>query len=209
MAECTMSQGKSSSITLFVDPSCPFAWISSQWLKEVQKETGAPYRLRLLSLSVVNQGRDIDQWYRQFNDRAWGPARVGAAVLSQYGQEAFRRFYEAVGMRIHIGGRDAGEEVLTESLAAGNMDRTMATAADDDSWDHQLKELTAAAVGPVNEDVGTPIIHAPEGAFFGPVLTSIPRGRDAVEIYEAVRALARHDSFVEYKRGRNGAVMTE
>ncbi|MFV0457622.1 MAG: disulfide bond formation protein DsbA [Actinomycetales bacterium] len=187
-------------VTLFVDPSCPFAWITSRWLLEVMAKGAATVRMELVSLSVINEGRELDDWYREFNDQAWGPARVAAALQSRTG--SFDSFYDAYGRMRHVEGRRDTRAMVTDALRVAGLDAGLDAAADDPSWDAVLRARTRLALEPVGEDVGTPIIHVEGEAFFGPVLTGIPRGQDAVDIFDAVVRLSRHRQFVEYKRGR-------
>ena len=88
-------------MVIYVDPCCPFAWITSCWMVQVASQRPVRLEHRLVSLSVINENRELDEWYRGFNDRAWGPARVLAAVHAGHGAEAATAFYEAFGNRFH------------------------------------------------------------------------------------------------------------
>ena len=186
-------------VTIHVDPSCPFAWITSRWLAEVEQAGRAQATYAIVSLSVVNDGRELDAWYREFNDKAWGPARVAAAVLDRHGEAGLRRFYEAFGTLHHV---DERQDALTEALARAGLEADLAEAATDSEWDDTLRRYTTAALAPVGADVGTPILHIGDAGFFGPILSSIPRGEDAVAIFDATVTLAGFAQFHEYKRGR-------
>lgn len=191
------------SCTLFVDPCCPHAWTTSRWLAEVEALRRVRVTLGLVSLSVVNEGRKLEDWYRQFNDLAWAPARVAAAVHQRHAAEGLRRFYESFGELRHVQ-RRRDDEVVSDALKGAGLDVGFAAAASDSSLDEALHAWTRAALDPVHADVGTPVIHLGGEAFFGPVLTSVPRGPAAVSVFDAVVALSRVPAFVEYKRGRPG-----
>lgn len=193
-------------VTIHVDPSCPFAWITSRWLAEVEasgRDVDVTYAL--VSLSVVNDGRDIDDWYRAFNDRAWAPARVAAAVLDAHGSTGLRAYYEAFGALHHVEGQ---RYAITEALERADLDTSFADVSHQTEWDDTLRTLTAQALEPVQADVGTPVLHVGAAGFFGPVLSAIPRGAAAVELFDATIALARHPEFLEYKRGRPATLST-
>ncbi len=194
-----MESNHRTAVTLHVDPSCPFAWITSRWLAEVEAAGRAAVTYALVSLSVINDGRDIEDWYRDFNDRAWGPSRVAAAVEERHGAEGLRAFYEAFGTLHHVEGR---RHEIAEALRQAGLEPGLAAAAEDSDWDERLRKLTELALAPVHEDVGTPVIHVGDAGFFGPVLSAIPRGDAAVELFDATITLARHPEFLEFKRGR-------
>jgi predicted DsbA family dithiol-disulfide isomerase len=195
---------------VYVDPSCPFAWITSRWLAEVEAQSGIDLQIRLLSLSVVNEHREIDGWYRGFNDHAWGPARVMAAVAAAHGTDAARRFYEAFGKRFHVEldtGDDADRDaVAAEALADAGLPASSIDAATDERWDDELRSLTRAALVAVGLDVGVPITVIDGVATSGPVLSEIPRGDAALALFNATRTLARHPGFVRIERQRIGAL---
>ena len=190
-------------VTVYVDPCCPFAWITSRWLVEVARQRPVTLDVRLVSLSVINEGRDLDDWYRAFNDRAWGPARVFAAVESEHGVAGARPFYDAFGRRFHVAGDEELGSVVPAALAACGLPPSLARAADDPRWDARLRATTDEALGPVGLDVGTPVIHLDGTAVFGPVLTSCPRGDDAVRLFDAVRTMLAQPAFSDIRRRRN------
>ncbi len=195
--------------TIFVDPTCPFAWITSQWLAEVEAQRGVQVTLELMSLSVVNKDRDLEPWYRDYNDRAWGPARVAAAILGTPRHAgAWARFYAAFGERRHVGGQRDDAENIARTLAELDLPPGLAEAAADPSWDADLGRRTAVATAPLAGDGGTPIVHVNGQAFFGPVLTEIPRGDAAVRLWQAVTVLAGTPGFSEIKGSRDGELRT-
>ncbi len=199
-------------VIVHVDPSCPFAWITSRWLAEVEGQRPLDLHLRLLSLSVVNEHREIDDWYRGFNDAAWAPARVMAAVVDAHGELAGRRFYEAFGTRFHVELDTADEvdrvAVAASALADAGLPDGLIDAAADAGWDEHLRTITRQALDPVGLDVGVPLVTVDGVAASGPVLSEIPRGDAAVALLDAVRTLAAQPGFVRLERRRDGDLHT-
>lgn len=197
-----METSQASDAVVFVDPQCPFAWITAQWLLEVARHTGIGVRIELMSLSCVNEGRDLDDWYRDYNEQAWRPARVAAALLASPARASWPRFYAAFGDRRHVQGmRDNGRN-LTRTLRELGLPAVLASQAENPAWDEDLRARTRAAVQPAGVDGGTPMVHVAERAFFGPVLTAVPRGPAAVRMWDAVRTLASTAAFAEIRGAR-------
>ncbi|HYO85801.1 MAG TPA: disulfide bond formation protein DsbA [Dermatophilaceae bacterium] len=196
-------------VKLFVDPTCPYAWITSRWLVEVADAGRIDLQLGLVSLAVINDGRDLDETYRGMMVQAWSPSRVALAVLTAHGPGGLRRFYDAYGRRRHVESAAHSRETLEAALLEAGQERGLADAGEDPGWDEQLRIMTAQAVDPVdNPDIGTPIVHLAGRSFFGPVFTWIPRGAEAVHVFEALLAMAGHPAFVELKRGRPDGPIT-
>ena len=186
-----------------MDPTCPFAWITAQWLAEVSALTGLQVRRRLMSLSVVNEGRELEEWYRAYNNSAWRPARVAAALLASPDAARWPEFYETFGNRRHVLRIRDDDTNLDATVAELDLPPALLDAADDPRWDGDLRRRTKAAVEPLHTPGGTPVLHLNGTAFFGPVLDGIPRGADAVAVWDALRVLAATPSFAEVKRGRS------
>ena len=197
---------------LYVDPSCPFAWITERWLSEVEQQRELDVTVRLLSLAVVNEHREIDPWYRGFNDAAWAPAPVMAAVVAGHGEAAGRRFYEAFGTRFHVelGTADGVDRVAVcrVALAATDLSAVLLAASGDHVWDEHLRTLTGEALAPVGLDVGVPVLLLDGVATSGPVLSAIPRGAAATELFDAVCTMSRLAAFVRFERQRVGSLQT-
>ncbi len=199
-------------VVVHVDPSCPFAWITSRWLAEVEGQRPIDLHIQLLSLSVVNEHRQLDDWYRGFNDAAWAPARVMAAVVDGHGELAGRRFYEAFGNRFHVELGTADEvdrvAVAAHALADADLPADLIDAATAARWDATLRTITRDALDPVGLDVGVPVVTVDGVSASGPVLSEIPRGDAAVALLDAVRTLAAQRGFVRFERQRVGELQT-
>ena len=186
------------------DPACPFAWITSRWILEVEKVRDIEVRWHVMSLAYLNQDKDISQDYRDFLSTAWQPVRVCVAVDQRHGQEKLAALYTALGTRRHNEGKDLTRETIEDALTAVGLPTSLADAMDDSSLDDAVAKSHHEGMDAVGDDVGTPTIHINGSAFFGPVLSKIPRGDDAGKIWDGAIAVASFPYFYELKRTRTG-----
>lgn len=200
--EQTVSKENVNKADFWFDPVCPFAWITSRWIGEVEQVRGIETTWHVMSLSVLNEGRDLPEDYRAMMDDSWGPVRVIIAAQELHGSSYVKPLYDAMGEQIHHEGNKDRASVIQKALAETGLPADLARFADSDHYDAHLRASHEAGISLVGQDVGTPVVAVNGTAFFGPVLTRIPRGEEAGKIWDATVTLAGYPHFFELKRSR-------
>ena len=185
------------------DPLCPFAWITSRWILEVEKVRDVDVQWHVMSLAYLNKDKDISPEYRELLRPAWGPVRVLIAAAQRHGDEVLFPMYNAFGERIHHRKETIDRAMIEAVLAEVGLEADLAEAMDDSSYDDDVAKSHRLGMDRVGNEVGTPTIAINEVAFFGPVLTRIPRGEEAGRLWDASVTLAAYPDFFELKRSRN------
>ncbi|MEV8632593.1 disulfide bond formation protein DsbA [Streptosporangium sp. NPDC051023] len=193
-------------VDLWFDPFCPFAWMTSRWLLEVEKVRPIEPRWHIMSLNILNKDKDVPDAYRELIAKAIGPVRVVAAVQERYDSETVGRLYTELGTRFHNQNRleelDKLRETVEEALEAAGLERDFADAMDSEEFDEILRASHDDGINRVGQEVGTPVIAVEGVAFFGPVISPAPKGEEAAKLWDGVRLVAGIDGFFELKRSR-------
>lgn len=206
-----MTQKSKTNVTMWFDPVCPWAWMASRWLLEVEKVRDIEVTWRLMSLQVLNEPKvdQLPEFYREqiASGQWWQPVRIVAAAEKQFGPQVVGPLYTALGTRFHNRGLDRSAELYGDALEEAGLPRDLAAAADSTDHDDAVRASHDEGIGLVGQEVGTPVIAAPgpdgeQVAFFGPVVTPAPKGEAAGRLWDGVLLVAGTDGFFELKRTR-------
>jgi 2-hydroxychromene-2-carboxylate isomerase len=194
-------------VQFWFDPVCPWAWITSRWMLEVEKVRPVHTDWRIMSLAYLNltqhEGKDLSEDYLERMGRAWGPVRVCAAAAQDAGPGVLGPMYTALGTRFHVQGRREDPEVIPEALAEAGLPASLASAAGSTELDEVIKASHHEAFDDVGLDVGTPVIRIRGRALFGPVITPAPKGEAAGQLWDGLVLVSQADGFFELKRTRD------
>ena len=185
------------------DPLCPWAWIASRWMLEVSEVRPIDVRWHIMSLAYLNEAKeDLSDQYREMLSTAWGPVRVVMAAAQAHGEDVKLPLYTALGNRFHLEKAPRDRETLVAALKEVGLPESLADAMDSTEFDDAIRAEHHAGMDQVGYDVGTPVISVNGIAFFGPVMSPIPRGEEAGKLWDGVVTVAAVDGFFELKRSR-------
>ncbi len=197
-----MPEESPNQLDFWFDPLCPWAWIASRWVLEVEKFRPVHARWHVMSLAVLNEGKDVPEKYKKFRAQAWGPVRVCIAAEQRFGPDVLLPLYTALGTRFHQDKAEPSRAAIEAALADAGLPAELADAMDDTSYDDALRASHHEGMDRVGYDVGTPVISVNGVSFFGPVVSPIPRGEVAARLWDGVLGVAGTDGFFELKRSR-------
>ena len=194
-------------VQFWFDPLCPWAWITSRWMLEVERVRPVRTDWRIMSLAYLNlvqhEGKGLSEEYQERMNRAWGPVRVCAAAAADAGPGVLGPLYTAIGTRLHNQGRREDPAIIPEALQEAGLPVWLADAAETDEFDAAIKKSHHEAFDQVGLDVGTPVVRIRGKALFGPVITPAPKGEAAGELWDGLVLVSKADGFFELKRSRD------
>jgi 2-hydroxychromene-2-carboxylate isomerase len=197
-----VSEQERTIVDFWFDPVCPWAWIASRWMHEVAKVRPVTTNWHVMSLSVLNEGRDLPERYQELMRTGWGPVRVCIAAEQEFGPDVLGPLYTALGTRLHHEKAPRDRATYEAALAEAGLPARLADAADTTEYDEALRASHKEGIERVGYDVGTPVISVNGLSVFGPVVSPIPRGEAAGRLWDGVLLIAGTDGFFELKRSR-------
>jgi protein-disulfide isomerase-like protein with CxxC motif len=198
-----MAEQQPTDVDFWFDPLCPWAWIASRWIKEVEQVRPVAVRWHVMSLAVLNENNtELPEQYREFMKTAWGPVRICVAAEEKFGPEVLGPLYTALGTRFHNEKAERDRATYEAALAEAGLPLELADAADSTEYDEALRASHSGGIDRVGYEVGTPIISVLGTSIFGPVVSPIPRGEAAAKLWDGVLLVAGTDGFFELKRSR-------
>ncbi len=193
----------SQQVDLWVDPACPWAWITSRWLLEAATVRDLEVRFHVMSLAVLNESPNLSQEDLDGLQALLRPVRVLIAAGQRHGAGIVEPLYSAMGTRRHVNNDRDWDNIIAQSLADVGLEIDLAAAANVTDFDEALRISHGAGMDPVGYDVGTPIIHVGDVAFFGPVVSPAPKGEEAGRLFDGVLSVVSFPGFYEIKRSRS------
>jgi 2-hydroxychromene-2-carboxylate isomerase len=197
-----MPEQEPTQVDFWFDPLCPWAWITSRWMLEVERVRPVVTSWHVMSLAVLNSGRELPEQYRELMAKAWGPVRVCIAAEQKYGPDVLLPLYTALGTRFHHEKADLDRATIEAALQDAGLPAELADAMDSTDYDEALRTSHAEGMDRVGYEVGTPVISVDGNSFFGPVVSPIPRGEAAARLWDGVLLVSGTDGFFELKRSR-------
>ena len=198
-----MTEQEPTRVDFWFDPICPWAWITSRWMLEVQQVRPVQVVWHVMSLAVLNGDKeDMPDRYRELMQSAWGPVRVLIAAEQAHGPEVLGPLYTALGTRFHLDKAPRDRETITAALAEAGLPASLADAMDSTEYDDAVRASHAEGIDRVGYEVGTPVISVNGASVFGPVISPIPRGEAAGKLWDGVQLVMATDGFFELKRSR-------
>jgi len=192
-------------VDFWFDPGCPWAWLSSRWVLDAAKVRDLDVTWRLLSLSLLNEGKEESEKARESHLRSHQQERVIAAARDAHGADVVLPLYTALGTSYHVDKTHRDRAVVESALLGAGLPADLAEALDEEKWDDAIRADHEEGIAKVGVDVGTPIIALADTAFFGPVVTPAPKGEDAGRLWDGVLLVARTPGFYELKRTRDAS----
>jgi hypothetical protein len=206
-ADVTTQTDSRESVQFWFDPLCPWAWITSRWMHEVEKVRPVETEWRIMSLAYLNltqhEGEGLSEEYIERMRKGWGPVRICAAAAEERGPGVLGPLYTAIGTRFHNEGRRDDPATMPEALAEVGLPESLMSAAESTEFDDYIKASHHDAFDEVGLDVGTPVIRIRGKALFGPVITPAPKGEDAGRLWDGLALVTAADGFFELKRTRD------
>lgn len=190
-------------VDFWFDPTCPWAWMTSRWMLEVEKVRDIDLTFHVMSLAVLNEGRDhLPEDYRKAMEYAWIPARAALLVEQRHGSGKLAEFYTAIGTRFHPGEEPKDLDTLRAALEDVGADADIIDVAQTDAIDDDLRRSHHEGMDPVGDEVGTPVIRVNGMSLFGPVISPAPKGEEAGELFDGFVKVTAYPGFFELKRTR-------
>jgi protein-disulfide isomerase-like protein with CxxC motif len=198
-----MAEQEPTEVDFWFDPLCPWAWITSRWIMEVEQVRPVHVTWHVMSLAVLNENKEgLSDGYKELMKRAWGPVRLCAAAEQKFGNEVLGPLYTAIGTRFHNEKDERNKETIAAAIADAGLPADLIDALESTEYDEAVRASHADGIERVGYEVGTPIISVLGTSIFGPVVSPIPRGDAAARLWDGVLAVAGTDGFFELKRSR-------